>query len=86
MTEIILVANMLPNEEFKPQSAHFENRERLLELAAERDGVVVADVMSVTAEMLKRKKFADISGNNLNHPNDFLHRLYASVILRVMGQ
>ena len=84
-TEIILVANMLPNEEFKPQSAHFENRERLLELAAEGDGVVVADVMSVTAEMLKRKKFADISGNNLNHPNDFIHRLYASVILRVMG-
>ena len=83
--EIVLVGNMLPNSEFKPHEGHFENRKRLLELADEYDGIVVADVMSVTQEILKKKKFADISGNHLNHPNDWLHRLYAEVVLRVIG-
>ena len=84
-TEFVLVANMLPNPEFKPWDGHFENRRRLLKIAGEQEGVVVADVMAMTEEMLKYKKFADISGNNLNHPNDFLHRLYAEVILGVLG-
>jgi lysophospholipase L1-like esterase len=84
--DIILVANMLPNKDFKPYVGHFGNRERLYKLAKEFDRVVVADVMAVTEEMLKRKKFSDISGNNLNHPNDFLHRVYAEVILGVMGR
>jgi lysophospholipase L1-like esterase len=83
--EVILVANMLPNSEFKPHEGHFENRERLRELQKELDFVTLADVMSVTEEILKRKTFADISGNHLNHPNDWLHCLYAEVVLGVMG-
>lgn len=83
--EIVLVANMLPNEEFSPHKFHFANKAKLEELANEYKAVVVADVMSVTEEILKTKKFADICGNNLNHPNDFIHRIYADVILGVMG-
>jgi lysophospholipase L1-like esterase len=83
--EILLVANMLPNEEFSPHQGHFENRDALRKIAAEMDRVAVADVMSVTGAMLERKKFADICGNHVNHPNDFIHRLYASVILRALG-
>ena len=79
--DIILVANMLSNPEFRPQAGHFENRKRLVKLGGEFDRVAIADVMAVTEAMLQRKKFADISGNNLNHPNDFLHRIYADVIL-----
>jgi hypothetical protein len=30
-----------------------------------------------------KKNFSDISGNNVNHPNDFGHRLYAHVILEL---
>jgi len=83
--EFILVTNMLPNPEFKPHDGHWMNRDRLLKIAADTKGVAIADVMKVTEAMLKRKKFADISGNNLNRPNDFLHRVYAEVILGVMG-
>ncbi|MFT5473875.1 MAG: lysophospholipase L1-like esterase [Kiritimatiellia bacterium] len=82
--DIILVANMLPNAAFRPHAGHFENRQRLYKLAETFDRVVVADVMAVTEALLQRKKFADISGNNLNHPNDFLHRVYADVILGVL--
>ncbi|MCH7227736.1 SGNH/GDSL hydrolase family protein [Haloferula sp. A504] len=83
--EIVLVANMLPNEEFRAHQTHFENRDALKRIAADLDHLAVADVMSVTAAMLERKKFADICGNHVNHPNDFIHRLYASVILRTLG-
>jgi len=82
--DIILVANMLSNPEFRPQAGHFENRKRLVKLGGEFDRVAIADVMAVTEAMLQRKKFADISGNNLNHPNDFLHRVYADVILSLI--
>jgi lysophospholipase L1-like esterase len=84
-TEVILVANMLPNREFKPHEGHFENRARLRELQQELEHVALADVMSITEEILKRKNYADISGNHLNHPNDWLHRLYSEVVLQVMG-
>ncbi len=84
MTTGILVANMLPNPEFKPHAGHFENRRRLYKLEGEFERIAVADVMAVTEALLRRKKFADISGNNLNHPNDFLHRIYADVIVGVI--
>ena len=83
--EIVLVANMLPNEEFSDHKGHFANRDRLYKLEKDYQNVAVADVMSVTEAMLKRKKFADICGNHVNHPNDFIHRLYAEVILRTIG-
>ncbi len=83
--EIILVANMLPNNDFKPHEGHFCNRKRLYKLALEHKNIAVADVMALTEFLLIRKKFSDISGNNLNHPNDFLHQLYAKVILNILG-
>jgi len=83
--EIVLVANMLSNNDFKPHAGHFENRSRLYKIAQVYENIAVADVMAFTEFLLKRKKFSDISGNNLNHPNDFLHGLYAEVILNVLG-
>ena len=34
--------------------------------------------------MLRRKNYLDLSGNGANHPNDFLHRIYAQRILEVL--
>ncbi len=34
------------------------------------------------ADLLKRKRFQDFTGNNVNHPNDFLVRAYAQVMLK----
>jgi acyl-CoA thioesterase-1 len=46
----------------------------------------VADVTTLWADLLKRKSFADLTGNGVNHPNDFGHRFYAQVILGLMGE
>jgi len=37
-------------------------------------------------ELLTRKPFSDLSGNNINHPNDFSHRFYAQIIDRLFQQ
>ena len=34
--------------------------------------------------MLETKNYYEIAGNNVNHPNDFIHRVYAMNILSAM--
>ena len=48
--------------------------------------VALADVTTPWIEVLKKKSFSDISGNNFNHPNDFGHRLYAQVICQLLPE
>jgi acyl-CoA thioesterase-1 len=48
---------------------------------AEGPGMAVADLTSFWELLLTRKTFADITGNGVNHPNDFGHRVYAQVLL-----
>lgn len=51
-------------------------------LALEEKGIAVADVQTVQKEIKKRKRYLDITGNWLNHPNDFLARIQAQVVFR----
>jgi hypothetical protein len=44
-------------------------------------GVAVADLTSFWSVFLERKRFDDLTGNGVNHPNDFGHRVYAQVLL-----
>ena len=82
--EFILVASSLPNPDL--------SRERIATLAQFEaglkeicgPGVAVADVTAVWTELLKHKNYLDISGNGINHPNDFGHRVYAQIILGLL--
>ncbi len=40
----------------------------------------VANFQSAHKYLLKTKGYSDLTGNNVNHPNDFLIRLYAQVV------
>lgn len=44
-----------------------------------------ADITSLWTRVLERKNVLSLSGNGLNHPNDFGHRLYAAVVLATIG-
>ncbi len=44
-------------------------------------GFAVADVTTPWSWIVSRKSYYDLTGNGVNHPNDFGHRLYADVIL-----
>lgn len=55
----------------------------LLEL--EKSGAIVADMTTMHQYLLSKKRFRDLSGNNVNHPNDFFARIHAQVILAALG-
>lgn len=46
--------------------------------------VAVADVTTMNIEMYQRKIYQDLTGSNSNHPNDFMHRIYAQVIIQTI--
>lgn len=83
-TEFILIATMTGNPEWSRSSPelYLRYRDELMKLRTK--GIEVVDMTSVWTELLKYKKFADITGNGVNHPNDFGHRLYAEFILGLL--
>ncbi|MDR1734447.1 MAG: SGNH/GDSL hydrolase family protein [Oscillospiraceae bacterium] len=78
--EFILVATMLPNPAVAMKSMHAEYLLPLKTLSGR--GAALADMTSVTAAVLSRKQnYTDIAGNNFNHPNDWMVRVYAQTVL-----
>jgi len=84
-SEILLVCTMLGNREWihTPREMFSEYRDVLLSFAS--SGTAVADLTEVWGQMLKSKDDLDLTGNGLNHPNDFGHRLYAQAILKLLA-
>jgi lysophospholipase L1-like esterase len=82
--ELILVTPMLGHAEWvhTPREMFGKYRDELKALAG--PGIAFVDVGDVWAELLARKHDLDLTGNGLNHPNDFGHRLYAQSILAVL--
>ena len=82
--EYVLIATTLANREVR---GFLGNQADYLApmLAMEREGVAVADMTTFHRDLLRRKAFRDMTGNNVNHPNDFLSRAYAQVLLRTLG-
>lgn len=79
-TEFILVASMLGNPDWirLKQELFPAYRDALAELCG--PGIALADVTAIWKEFLQRKLDCDQTGNGVNHPNDFGHRVYAQVI------
>jgi lysophospholipase L1-like esterase len=78
--EFILIAPMLGNFDWVSlrREAFPQYRDSLEKLCG--PGVVLADMTSIWTELLKVKKDCDMTGNGVNHPNDFGHRIYAQVL------
>ena len=87
-TEFLLVATTLPNELAHTAPFYFdayqgEYAEALSGLCGQ--GIALADVQSVQKELQKKKRYIDLTGNWLNHPNDYLARVQAQVIAAALG-
>jgi len=82
--EFLLVATMLSNSEwFLPMEQFPLYRDALLELQG--PGIAVADLTSIWTELVKRKSFYDLTGNGVNHPNDYGHLIYGQVIFATLN-
>lgn len=86
--EILLVATSTPNPILTDEKAPFWGnqyrfRPVLDAIAADPvygGGIAVADITGMQAALHSRKRFIDTTGNHVNHPNDFFHRLYAQYL------
>jgi len=78
--EFILIGTMLGNRGWTSLKHEVfpKYRNELASLC--KPGVALADMTSVWHEFLLRKKDHDLTGNGVNHPNDFGHRVYAQVL------
>lgn len=85
--EIILIASLLPNPVWSCANTnlHKEYLQQLHALSRNENQVVVADCHSLSAELYRRKRYPDYSGNNINHPNDWMHLHYAKQIGGLFG-
>jgi lysophospholipase L1-like esterase len=82
-TEFILCATTVPNERVKGFYYHQdEHLEALMKLRQE--GTAIADFYTMQKHLMSRKRFIDMTGNNLNHPNDFLIRCHAQLLAALL--
>jgi hypothetical protein len=86
-TDTVLVATMLPHFRvagfYGKQYMQEDALKNLVETSTELNTskIAVAEVTSAHKYVLEHKEYYDMTGNNVNHPNDFLARIYATVIL-----
>lgn len=80
--EFILVTPMLAN----PLAIHSQIQEeyRLPIWSLAKEGVTVADVTVWHKWLLSHKSYQDMTGNNINHPNDYLARWYAHIVSELL--
>ncbi len=73
--EFILIATPTPNNKSKQLYRH--QKDYYIQLKKlESGGITVVNMTKVFKFLLERKEYVEISGNNLNHPNDFSYSFY----------
>ena len=86
-TEFLILTFMTGNPQWKPTvpGPDAVYAEAMRKYVAENNcHFALGDVQKVWRMFLERKSFYDLSGNGVNHPNDYGHRIYATVILDML--
>ena len=83
-TEFLLISGMIANPEWSKAfpEFHIEYLKVLQELAQEQKATAFVNITDIWFYMTEKKAYLDLSGNGLNHPNDFGHRIYAQLIMK----
>lgn len=81
--EFILLMSFQPNPEWRDPDPMPAYREALAAMTG--PGVALADMWSLHGYLLRHKSYWDMTGNGVNHPNDFIARLYAQTVLATLG-
>ncbi len=85
--ELLLCSTTMPNQLAPLFVSDHDAQEPLLAALCEElgDCAALVPMTSVHKALLEKKRFCDMSGNNINHPCDFLARVYAQTILTVLS-
>ena len=82
--DIILLSPFAPNSVLYDYDKMQEYVDYLKGFEETYDHVQLIDVFKLSLEMTKNKKYLDMSGNGINHVNDFASRVYLQAILSTM--
>ena len=82
--DLLMVATMLPNYDAIKFYGNQEIFHTFLE-DLEKESIALVNMTKVHASLLERKKFADMTGNNVNHANDYMSRVYAQTLLEALS-
>lgn len=82
--DVLLVATMLPNRDAERFYLNQENFADAMLENCEKQGVAVVNMTAMHTSLLTKKSYADMTGNNVNHPNDYLARVYAQSLLATL--
>lgn len=81
--EFILIATSIPNTLLNTEPINFyayqDDYAKALEPLCGK-GCILANIQDVQRVIMKRKRYIDLTGNNINHPNDFFARIHGQVI------
>lgn len=80
-TEFIFISTTLPNPDSVFDGYQMQYYNELIKCARKCDTVL--NMTSIHSKLLERKRFIDMTGNNINHPNDFLIRIYAQAMINL---
>ena len=85
--EFVLISPMRKNQEW---GAQLPDADRVIEhelgkIARGSLSIALAPVNRIWRQIEKRKTFVDLTGNGVNHPNDFGHAIYAQVVTDVLA-
>jgi len=81
--EFILVASMVNSPKWTPYGNLAAYRDVMKSISG--SGVGFVDMMAMHLALLEHKRYEDMTGNNVNHPNDFLIRVYAQSVCALLA-
>jgi len=79
--EFVVIKAFTPNELAYDSITLEKYWQRVDTMTEKMDNVYSLDMYTISMEMLKVKKYEDVTGNGINHLNDYSARLYAQAIL-----
>ena len=85
----ILVNSFPCNPRYERFPGRFDEYLNMLNQIVEDSGnngtVITVDMQRVGKYFMERKQYCEISSSNINHPNDFMHRVYAMNLMNVIS-
>lgn len=80
-SEFVLVSSSIPNPDcigWTYLQAEYKNS--LEHIERDTIGVAIAPMTQIHEYLLRKKRYDDMNGNGVNHPNDFFARVYAQTV------
>ena len=81
--EFIIVSSMRANPLWQKRM-EVQDEYPKIDKSLECESVAVANVRAAHDALLQRKRYIDMTGNNVNHPNKFLISVYAQTVLKLL--